>query len=82
MKSKDFGAVETVLDLCKYCNGYHILILFLLVCGYSQVEVAQMLGVSRQALNDELILIRAQYIKGRKMTYRQAKEWTRGKPKT
>lgn len=77
MRSKDFGTVETIIDLCKYSSGYHLLIMYLLVSGYSQSEVAKMLNISRQALNDELVLIRAQYIKGRKMTYRASKEWTR-----
>lgn len=77
MRAKDFAVTETILDLTRHCSGYHILLLYLLVCGYTQAETARLLGISRQALNDELILIRAQYIKGRKMTYRESKEWTR-----
>lgn len=77
MKSHDLQSVEVVEDLCRHATGYHILILYLLAYGFTQAETARLLGISRQALNDELVLIRAQYILGKKMTYRASKEWAR-----
>lgn len=79
MKSNDIATVESVLDLTRYCNGYHILLLYLIASGYSQVEISQMLGISRQALNDEMILIREQYRAGRPMTYRESKAMRRNR---
>ena len=74
-----FTQVEVVLDLLRHCNGYHVLILFLILSGHSQAEVAQLLGISRQALNDEMILIREQYRAGRPLTYREAKSRRRNR---
>lgn len=73
MKQNDLRSVEVVHDLCRYSTGYQVLVMYLLVAGYSQAEVAQMLGISRQALNDEMILIREQYRTGEKLTFREAK---------
>ena len=80
MKRNDFASVEVVHDLCQYANGYHILIMFLLVSGYSQAEVAQMLGISRQALFHETLVIREQYRAGCRLSQRAARQ-TRDKAK-
>lgn len=74
MARSDFQSVEIVTDLCRHANGYHILIMFLLVSGYSQAEVAQMLGISRQALHHETVVIRQMYFAGRKLSQRTARK--------
>lgn len=74
MKEHGYECVEVVEDLCRYCNGFHVLILYLLVCGYSQAEVAQMLNISRQALFHETNVIRMQYHEGRKLNQRSARQ--------
>lgn len=74
MKSHDLQSVEVVTDLCRHANGFHILILFLLVSGYTQAEVSEMLGISRQALHHETLVIRQQYYTGMKLNQRTAKQ--------
>lgn len=72
MSKSDLEQVELVADLCRHCNGYQVLVLYLLVSGYSQAEVSRLLGISRQAVNYELIQILESYRAGQRLTYREA----------
>lgn len=72
MSKSDLEQVELVADLTRFCTGYQTLILFLLVSGYSQAEVSRLLGISRQAVNYELIQILESYRAGQRLTYREA----------
>lgn len=73
LKSNDFATVETIHDLCKFSTGYDLLVVFLLVSGHSQTEVADLLGVSRQAVSDQMLILWERYKAGRWITAREAK---------
>lgn len=73
MKQNDFATVETVLDLTRFCSGYDLLVVFLLISGHNQAETASLLGVSRQAVSDQMLILWERYKAGEWLTTREAK---------
>ena len=66
VKQNDLRSVEVVHDLCAVCDGHDLIVIYLVLLGYEQIEIARLMGVSRQAIDDRLKHVQERYHAGKR----------------
>lgn len=64
--ARGFDEVHTVLDLVSCCDGVDLIVVYLILLGLRQNEIADLMNTSRQAVNDRLSHIQARYHAGKR----------------
>lgn len=74
MTRDDLQSVEVVHDLCMVANGVDLIIVYLMMLGLRQTEIADLMETTRQAVNDRLVRLQARYHEGRMLSARESKK--------
>lgn len=61
-----YHIVENIADLSRSATGYDLLVLHTLLLGYTYKEVGDLLGVSKQAIHDQMRHLFRRYQEGRR----------------
>lgn len=65
MNRVDLSDIDTMTDLLRVCGPYDTLVLYLIMSGHRQSEAAELLGVSRQAVHDQMRRMWVRYMTGK-----------------